>query len=373
MRSQCKILLVDDNPTNIAILEEILDDFELKSASSGDEALQIVTEYYPDLILLDIMMPGLNGYEVCRKLRENPDLRRTKIIMVSAKAMVSERLKGYEMGADDYITKPFEEDELLAKVRVYSRLTSVEEVDQLKTELLRLLCLDTVNPLSSIITPLHSLIKQEKLDLEECKEKIAMSYKSATSLQKLFQKVVLFSSIKSGKFEFEFKSADLCLIVRDVVTEVEPKAMERSVTFRQVLPETATCTLDRLQIRRAILMLFDNAIRFSPDNGRIIVEISAVNDNLYLTLINEGKGIDPNFLPKVFKEFTYMEINKNSAEWRGLSLSLVKAVVYAHDGSIDIESNPGSGTIVTVTLPRNKESNLHESKTDHERPKTVGI
>jgi len=116
MQIQKKILVVDDDPNNIVIVEELLgDDYDLKTATTGEEALEIALDFLPDIILLDIMMPGIDGYDVCRRLREHSSLRYTKIIMVSAKAMVSERLKGYEVGANDYLTKPFEEDELLER------------------------------------------------------------------------------------------------------------------------------------------------------------------------------------------------------------------------------------------------------------------
>jgi CheY-like chemotaxis protein len=115
---QPKILIVDDHPVNIAILKKILpNDYHLETAFSGEEALAQVPTYQPDLILLDIMMSGIDGYETCRRIRETPTLRHIKIIMVSAKAMPEERLQGFEAGADDYIIKPFEKQELLAKVR----------------------------------------------------------------------------------------------------------------------------------------------------------------------------------------------------------------------------------------------------------------
>lgn len=372
MKQQCKVLIVDDNPTNIAILEEILGDYNLKNASSGQDALELVNEYHPDLILLDIMMPGMTGYEVCRRLRENSEIKQPKIIMVSAKAMVSERLKGYEMGADDYITKPFEEDELLAKVRVYERLTSVEAIDQLKTELLRLLCLDTVNPLSSIVNPLKGLLSTEKnLNTEECKRKIAVSYKNAVSLQKLFEKVVLWSSIKSGKVKFNFAPGDFSAIVRSTLADVEPLTKERKLTIRQVLSERALTQMDSAEIKRVVLTLLDNAIRFSPDNGRIIIEMSEADNSFYLSIIDEGKGIDPNFLPQVFKEFTYMEVNKNNAEWHGLSLSTAQLIMQAHNGRIEIDSNKASGTIVTMILPKKDADSAIGTEVDQNRPKTV--
>ena len=111
MPAQSKILIVDDNARNVQILRLMLaEQYALESAPSGDEALRLVPTFQPDLILLDIMMPGIDGYETCRRLRSNPSLRWIKVIMVSAKAMVSERLRGYEVGADDYVTKPFDED-----------------------------------------------------------------------------------------------------------------------------------------------------------------------------------------------------------------------------------------------------------------------
>jgi len=158
MHRQTHILIVDDHPTNVAVLEEILGEhYTLKTASCGEEALAIAPDFQPALILLDIMMPGIGGYETCRQLRAHPTLRHTKIIMVSARALVSERLQGYEAGAHDYITKPFDEEELMAKVRVYLRLTSLEEVEQLTSNVLALLSHETRTPLNGMLPPLQML------------------------------------------------------------------------------------------------------------------------------------------------------------------------------------------------------------------------
>ena len=124
MRTQNRILAVDDNSESITIMEELLGEaYDLKTATTGEEALQIALDFLPDIILLDIMMPGMDGYEVCRRLRGHSAIRHTNIIMVSAKVTPQERLKGYDVGADDYITKPFEDKELIAKVRIYLALS----------------------------------------------------------------------------------------------------------------------------------------------------------------------------------------------------------------------------------------------------------
>jgi len=117
VQEKSKILAVDDNSINLAVIEELLgSQYNLMTVSTGIDALKMAQEFRPDLIILDIMLNGMDGYEVCQQIRKSSSLRHTKIIIVSAKAMTSERLKGYQVGADDYLTKPFDGEELLAKV-----------------------------------------------------------------------------------------------------------------------------------------------------------------------------------------------------------------------------------------------------------------
>ncbi len=131
VQEKSKILAVDDNSINLEIIEELLgSQYNLMTASTGIEAFKMAKEFQPDLIILDIMLNGMNGYEVCQEIRKSSSLRHTKIIMVSAKAMESDRLKGYQAGADDYFTKPFDGEELLAKVSAYLHPKSVEVISE---------------------------------------------------------------------------------------------------------------------------------------------------------------------------------------------------------------------------------------------------
>ncbi|OHB84740.1 MAG: hypothetical protein A2Z38_11070 [Planctomycetes bacterium RBG_19FT_COMBO_48_8] len=128
MEAKKKVLAVDDNKLNTEIIKEILDDdYNLKTVTTGEKALEVAVDFRPDIILLDIMLPGMDGYEVCQQIRANPDLRHTRIIMVSAKAMTSERIEGYEAGANVYIAKPFNGDELLTKIRKELQLADLEK------------------------------------------------------------------------------------------------------------------------------------------------------------------------------------------------------------------------------------------------------
>ncbi len=120
MSTKKKILAVDDNPDNTAIVEELFDEkYDLKVAATGAEALKIAMEFLPDLILLDIMLPDIDGYEVCRRLREHAPLSRARIIMVTAKGALEDKVAGYEVGASDFITKPFTEESILDSVEFF--------------------------------------------------------------------------------------------------------------------------------------------------------------------------------------------------------------------------------------------------------------
>ncbi|MBU2510474.1 response regulator [bacterium] len=132
MQNQYKILAVDDDLANLNIITEILsDDYDVKTVESGEKALSVIDDFSPDLVLLDIMMPGIDGYEVCKIIRSNPRLANTKVLFLSAKELLEDRLTGYDSGGDDYITKPFDEEELVAKIKVFLRLKYEEEIRSL--------------------------------------------------------------------------------------------------------------------------------------------------------------------------------------------------------------------------------------------------
>jgi signal transduction histidine kinase len=346
-----RILIVDDDFVNVVILEEILGgNHLLKTAASGEQALAIAVDFHPDLVLLDIMMPGINGYETCRRMRATPAVRHTKIIMVSAAEMVEERLRGYEAGADDYVTKPFDPEELLAKVRVYLRLRSVEELDQLKTDLLALLHHETDSPLNGILLTVDLLRTDEAIEAEERKELLDMVYQSAYRLHKLFQKGMTLCALKSGKWDFRFVPADLCEVVRAACREVAAQAGERNVRIAQELPHAALTVLDSEDIKSVVTTLLDNAIRFSPTQGQVVVKVWRESDRCCLTVTDRGTGIAPDFLPHVFEGFASPDITHHS-EGQGLSLAIARRIVLAHNGTMGVESAKQLGTTFTVQLP----------------------
>jgi len=165
MQEKSKILAVDDNSINLAVIKELLgNQYDLITVSTGKDALKMAQEFRPDLIILDIMLHGMDGYEVCQKIRKSSSLRYTKIIMVSAKAMASERLKGYQVGADDYLTKPFDGEELLAKVCAHLRPKPIKAMQQDEQNLLNTLYGKINAVLNSLIKPLFELAQTLESD-----------------------------------------------------------------------------------------------------------------------------------------------------------------------------------------------------------------
>ena len=346
-----RILIVDDNPTNIAILEEILcDHFSLEKAGSGEEAITKGVEFRPELVLLDIMMPGMNGYEACRKMRATPVLRHSKIIMVSAKAMVSERLAGYEAGADDYIAKPFDEEELLAKVKVYLKLSYLEEVDKLKTAILTVLNHETRTPLNNIIPVIELMLEEGPMDPEEHNRWLTMMRKHAERLYCLLDKGIRLSAMKCGAWRFNFQRADLCAVMREVIAELSDRAATRRIKIQQKIPESANAVFDADQIRSAISALLDNALRFSPDGGQIYVSIHTTVDVVHLTITDEGPGIAPELRAGVFDEFGDADALHHTGGQR-LSQALAREIVRAHEGEIALVGAEPGATTFSLALP----------------------
>jgi DNA-binding response OmpR family regulator len=189
MIAKGRILGVDDHPTNLTVLEELFEGFELKLASSGEEALREGASFCPDIVLLDIMMPGIDGYEICRQMRRHPKLGQAKIIMVSAKAMISERLAGYKSGADDYITKPFNDEELLAKVKVFMRMKSAEEANHEVCELLQFISDEADQPLKDLTGRAEMLMSNVDENSDRRRSLARQVYASACELQEVLASV----------------------------------------------------------------------------------------------------------------------------------------------------------------------------------------
>ena len=351
MKTPNRILLVDDNEANLELLAEILaDQFTLRSAASGEEALEIAPEFRPDIVLLDIMMPGINGYETCRRLKANPVLGGTKVILVSAKAMTSERVKGYEAGADDYIVKPFDEDELLAKLKVFLRLKNVEEVDRVKSDLIMLLNHETRTPLNGLITPLQMLVGGMEMDDDQQKEMIEIAYRSARRLVELMEKALLYMSLRSGSREIRRENCLLGETIREVLGDFSEEAADKGMEFEILANAGLEVACEKPLLQRALKSLLDNAIHHSPEGGTVAISVQAREGNCELSIQDQGPGVAPAVLPHLFEPFHSQDIMRHSRGQK-LSLPLVREIALKHGGRIELDNRPGHGATFTLIFP----------------------
>ncbi|MCP4502453.1 MAG: hybrid sensor histidine kinase/response regulator [Deltaproteobacteria bacterium] len=358
MALEAHVLVIDDNATNIAILEEILEDdgFELTTAMSGEEALECYAERRPDLILLDIMMPGIDGYETCRQIRELPGGKDTKIIMVSAKALTEERIEGYEAGADDYIIKPFDEQELLSKVRVYARLGSLESVDRLKGQVLNLLGHGTRTPLNGILPVLDLVIADPELDVETRTELLKGAQRSAKRLHRLLERANHLSRLRAGDVTFQVSDVAATLIVQEAIDKVAPYAKEMNVTLKAGEVCGAQLHAEHFATLSALVDVVDNAVRYGPENGSVVVTADISGDAVVFHVQDEGTGIPREQVNSVLGSFDVADLNHHTTG-QAMGLAIVNEVCLQQRGGLKFEEG-----IVSLNFPMS--SSTGENKED---------
>ena len=351
MQTKFKVLVVDDDPLNLNILEEIIgDQYEMASVESGEAALAVLPTFCPDLILLDIMMPGIDGYEVCRRIRQNERYKFTKIILVSGKALVAERLKGYQVGADDYVTKPFVAEVLEAKIRVFLRLKHTEEMDRIKTELLMLFSHETRTPLNGIISMSEFLQSDTSLS-EKIRGHIRVITDSGYRLLDFVEKASTLCNLKyNSKLSTQKESIANYLKSALTIVEYNLDNLNKKVRLDLNVKNDAELACDWNLVVKAFQFVLDNAVKFSPENGVITIELDTDQACCHVSIANQGESIPPEWINKIFDEFAIRDILHHN-KGLGLSLAITRHIMELHGGEISVESKPDQGAVFTLTFP----------------------
>lgn len=350
-----RILAVDDDRTNVLILEEILGkEFEVKSVFDGESALEMAGDFKPDIILLDIMMPKKDGYEVCARFRQKPELAFTKIILLSAKSMLDDRLKGYQAGADDFITKPFDPEELLAKVRVFIRLKSVQEIDRMKDDLINLFSHETRTPLNSILGFAKILGASEKFDEHE-KECVKHIINSGRTLLELVNKTILLCNLRSGKRIVLEGRTDFETIIEKALASMQDKIREKNIILLKELDHaTQPFIADEELIVAALTYVLENAVKFSPYLATVEVSVRIDENGIFCDVKDNGKGLEKSRerFDMLFSGF-YVEDLEHHGRGHGLSLVIVKHIMLLHGGTVSAFNNINEpGCTFTLFLPK---------------------
>ncbi len=294
------------------------------------------------------MMPGMNGYEVCQEIRQNASLSHVKVILVSAKRQVEERLLGYEIGADDYITKPFQEEELLAKVKVFLRLKNVEEINNVKGNLLTLLSHEIRTPLNGILGFTEILQESPNLDSEE-KEFLKQIITCGKRLLRLSEKSILLSDLKSESLDINKDKFNLHTALEDCRHAFQAETDSKELTIQLQFDAAAEVCGDLHLFLYAFEFIVENAIKYAHRGTTIDITFDSLGDRIQIGIANVGYPIPEALHEDIFGEFFVQNI-ANHHHGNGLSLAIAKRIAASHDGTLTVR-NRDNGPVFLFDLP----------------------
>jgi signal transduction histidine kinase len=352
-----KILVVDDDSMNMFVFQDIFmseDQFDCKYVESGEEALDVLPIFRPDIILLDIMMPGISGYDVCQEIRQEHKYQFIKIIIVSGKGMLEERLKGYDKGADDYLVKPFDKDELLAKINVFKRLKRVEEIESNQSKLLALLSHETKTPMSGILGAIELLLEEDLSDDHASMLKVVHS--SAGQLMQFIDKITLYYRLSQSE-KTEKQNVNLLLLFDNLLDDLQKQLTKKQITVAWKHRQAINIYADWFYIQIAVKNILENAIKFSPENAEISISIESESDLCKACISDQGPGVPYEYQTGIFEPFGIQDIIHHH-KGLGLSLATSRLIFQLHNGDIYCKSEPDNGASFCFQLPINYESNF---------------
>ena len=359
---QDRILVVDDSPDNVLLVQSILEEegYQIEVAEEGESAIAQVEANPPQLILLDVMMPGMDGFEVTERIRQQETLPFIPILLITAYDRPSV-VEGLDRGADDFIRKPVELEELLARVRSLLRLKhSVDERDEIarqRSDFVSRLTHDLRTPLVAADRML-SLFQQGALGelSPPMREAVVTMSRSNRNLLDMVNTLLEVYRFEAGRKVLNFVTVDLKAVIDEVIQELNPLAEEKGLSLKKQEEIEANQTEakvegDRLELRRVFTNLIGNAIKFT-DEGSVEVSLKSLTETetpiLLITVEDTGPGVSPEDQNSLFERFRKGK-HRNSGS--GLGLHLSQRILESHNGSITLESEVGKGSRFIVQLP----------------------
>ncbi len=363
-----RILIVDDDRLNARILAGILqpENYVLQTAHSGEEALALYEQFKPDLVLLDVIMPGISGFETCRTLRDRHGDALAPVIFITAKSESDDVVEGLAAGGVDYLPKPFKGREALARLRTHlqNRLLTEQQrqlvaqlssANQAKNRLLGMVAHDLRNPLASIRGLADFLsdgtvgpLAPDQLDL------VKTIQEASQSMLTLVNELLDLSVIESGELKIHPEMRPIAELLNKSVYLNNINAAKKGslIVLDGIDAETELC-IDADKVKQVVDNLLSNAIKFSPPQSTIRVCVERSAGNVCVLVRDQGPGIPENERHKLFKDFGQTSVKPTSGEKStGLGLAICKRIMESHGGSIAAESVATGGSIFRITFPR---------------------
>ena len=366
------LLVVDDNEANRDVLSRRLQmqGYQTQTAPDGAAALSAVAERVFDLVLLDIMMPDMDGYEVLRRLKDNEKTRDVPVIMISAIDDLDSVVRCIELGAEDYLSKPFNPTLLKARIgaclekkrgrdreaRLFIELQEnyrkLQELEKMRDDLTNMIVHDLRTPLSSVMAGIQTISMIGPLAPEQ-RECCDIALRGSSSLLDMINDLLDISKLESGAPDLKLVVLDVAALIDSALEQVQSAAARRNIQWqRELAPDLPQFNGDADKLRRTLVNLMGNAIKFSHSGGQIVVGARASATELSLWVRDEGEGIPREAFERIFEKFGQVEDRKaGRAMSTGLGLALCKMVVDAHGGRIWVDSELGQGSTFCLALP----------------------
>lgn len=359
-----KVLIVDDVTKNIQLVANFLKQagYEINFALSGKAALNHVENESFDLILLDIMMPEMDGFEVCEYLKSNPDTSEIPIIFLTAKTDIDSITKAFHVGGIDYITKPFNKAELLARVKTHLDMQqqkgNLKELNATKDKFFSIIAHDLRSPLNQLLG--LSEILQKEIESERGDDVIKLANlinESAKSGRLLLENLLEWSRSQTGSINFNPEILNLAKISEEVVELNENNARQKDIIISSKIDKNEIAFADGNMLKTILRNLLSNSIKFTNNGGKIDLEVESSNGMAILSVIDNGIGIEDHDIEKLFRiDVNPKSIGRSKEKGTGLGLILCKEFVEMNEGKIWVESVSGEGSVFKFSLPLSVDS-----------------
>lgn len=368
MQVTSKILIIDDEPVNLKLMARMLEGagYEVQPLEVSFRAVEAAHALQPDLILLDINMPGMNGFQVCDALKRDHLLRDIPVIFLSVHDHISDKVTGFKVGGIDYITKPFQVKEVLARVATHLELraryleierlrarerTYFEQINQLKDELLSTASHDIKSPISAILTSVYVLRHSGLLDNKR-EEDLNRIERETRKIHALVTDLLDFARDESG-LNGHKQRVDLIDFLRTHLHDASFEADRKQIDlYLTATDQVLMVSLLPTRFSQAIQNLLSNAIKYTPPGGEVEVSVVDGGDRVTIQVSDNGIGIPTEDLPHIFEKFFRVQQPEHLKEQgSGLGMAIVQSVVAQHDGEIYVESEPGKGSTFRIILP----------------------